>query len=33
MNKIIFGALGLIVIAVVVAVAPDVQRYLKIRSM
>jgi hypothetical protein len=33
MNKLILGALGLIVVALVVTVAPDLQRYLKIRSM
>jgi hypothetical protein len=33
MNKLILGALGLIVVALVVAVAPDLQRYIKIRSM
>jgi hypothetical protein len=33
MNKLFLGALGLIVIALVVTVAPDLQRYIKIRSM
>jgi hypothetical protein len=33
MNKLILGALGLIVVALVVTVAPDLQRYLKIRAM
>jgi hypothetical protein len=33
MNKLILGALGLIAIALVVTVAPDLQRYIKIRSM
>jgi hypothetical protein len=33
MNKLIFGALGLIVVALVVTIAPDLQRYIKIRSM
>jgi hypothetical protein len=33
MNKLILGALGLILIALVVTVAPDLQRYIKIRSM
>jgi hypothetical protein len=33
MNKLILGALGLIVVALVVTVAPDLQRYLRIRSM
>jgi hypothetical protein len=33
MNKLILGALGLIVVALVVTVAPDLQRYLKMRSM
>ena len=32
-SKIILGALGLLVIAAAVAVAPDVRRYLKIRAM
>jgi hypothetical protein len=32
-SKIFFGALGLVLIAVAVTVAPDLQRYLKIRSM
>ena len=32
-SKIILGALGLAVIAVAIAVAPDLQRYLKIRAM
>ncbi len=31
--KIIFSALGLVIIAVVVASAPDIQRYIKISSM
>ncbi|MGI8772891.1 MAG: DUF6893 family small protein [Acidobacteriaceae bacterium] len=31
--KIIFGALGLIVIALAVVSAPDIQRYIKISSM
>jgi hypothetical protein len=33
MNKLILGAIGLVVVALVVTVAPDLQRYLKIRSM
>jgi hypothetical protein len=32
-TKIIFGAIGLVLIAVAVTVAPDLQRYLKIRAM
>ena len=31
--KFLFGALGLLLIGVAVAVAPDLQRYLKIRAM
>ena len=31
--KVILGAIGLAVIALAVTVAPDVQRYLKIRAM
>jgi len=33
MNKLILGALGLIVVALVVTVAPDLQPYIRIRSM
>jgi hypothetical protein len=33
MNKLILGALGVIVVALAVSIAPDLQRYLKIRSM
>jgi hypothetical protein len=33
MNKIVLGAIGLVLIAVAVTVAPDLQRYFKIRSM
>jgi hypothetical protein len=33
MNKLILGALGLIVVALAVSIAPDLRRYLKIRSM
>jgi hypothetical protein len=32
-TKIILGAIGLVLIAVAVTVAPDLQRYLKIRAM
>ncbi len=32
-SKIVFGALGLFLIAIAVTVAPDLQRYLKMRSM
>ena len=32
-SKIVFGTLGLLLIALAVTVAPDLQRYLKIRSM
>ncbi len=31
--KVVFGALGLILIGLAVTVAPDLRRYLKIRSM
>jgi hypothetical protein len=31
--KILLGALGLLVIAAAVAVAPDLRRYMKIRAM
>jgi hypothetical protein len=31
--KIILGALGLVLIGLAVTVAPDLRRYLKIRSM
>ena len=33
MGKIILGAIGLVLIAVAVTVAPDLQRYMKIRAM
>lgn len=33
MTKFWLGALGLIAVAVAITVAPDVQRYLKIRAM
>ena len=33
MTKIILGALGLLVIAAAVVVAPDLRRYMKIRAM
>jgi hypothetical protein len=32
-SKILLGALGLLVIATAVAVAPDLRRYMKIRAM
>jgi hypothetical protein len=32
-SKIILGAIGLVLIALAVTVAPDLQRYIKIRSM
>ncbi len=32
-GKLILGALGLVIIGLVVTAAPDLQRYLKIRSM
>jgi hypothetical protein len=32
-EKIVLGVIGLVFIAVVVAVAPDLRRYIKIRSM
>jgi hypothetical protein len=32
-EKIILGVIGLAVIAVAIAVAPDLRRYLKIRAM
>jgi hypothetical protein len=32
-SKIIFGALGLLVVAVAIAVGPDLRRYLKMRAM
>jgi hypothetical protein len=31
--KVVFGALGLILIAVAVFTGPDIRRYLKIRAM
>jgi hypothetical protein len=33
MTKIIFGALGLFVIALAITVAPDIRRYIKISTM
>jgi hypothetical protein len=32
-GKVVLGALGLILIGLAVTVAPDLRRYLKIRSM
>jgi hypothetical protein len=32
-GKLILGAIGLVIIGLVVTVAPDLQRYLKMRSM
>jgi hypothetical protein len=32
-GKLILGALGLILIGLAVSIAPDLQRYLKIRAM
>jgi hypothetical protein len=32
-GKVILGAIGLVIIGLVVTVAPDLQRYLKMRSM
>lgn len=32
-SKILLGALGLLVIAAAVAVAPDLRKYMKIRAM
>ena len=32
-EKIVLGAIGLVVIAVAIAIAPDLRRYLKIRAM
>jgi hypothetical protein len=32
-GKLILGVLGLVIIGLVVTVAPDLQRYLKMRSM
>jgi hypothetical protein len=32
-SKILLGALGLLVIAAAVVVAPDLRRYMKIRAM
>jgi hypothetical protein len=32
-GKIILGAIGLILIGLVVTVAPDLQRYMKMRAM
>jgi hypothetical protein len=31
--KLIFGALGLVLIGLAVTIAPDLQRYLKMRAM
>jgi hypothetical protein len=33
MAKVLLGVIGLFAIAVVITVAPDLQRYLKIRAM
>jgi hypothetical protein len=32
-EKIVLGVIGLVVIGVAIAVAPDLRRYLKIRAM
>lgn len=32
-SKIVFGALGLLAVAVAIAVAPDLRRYMKMRAM
>jgi hypothetical protein len=32
-GKVILGAIGLVIIGLVVTVAPDLQRYLKMRAM
>lgn len=33
MAKVILGVIGLVAIAVAITVAPDLQRYMKIRAM